>query len=152
MFLLFDQPCLNERLQPNYTHSHTHTDIYIYIYIYGCVCVCVRAGKYVCVFSGSQKTLLLFLPPMVDIVLSVSIPTYSVTSLGYGVQCVGPRNFCYTSLTGRDVKLCQLDFLSMAVFFINLFLCAWETIAYNATESTKSALCLLSISALKNLL
>ena len=32
--LLFDQACLNEGLQPDYTHTHTHTHIYIYIYIY----------------------------------------------------------------------------------------------------------------------
>ena len=30
--LLFNQTCLNERLQPNHTNTHTH--IYIYIYIY----------------------------------------------------------------------------------------------------------------------
>ena len=31
--LLFKPTCLNERLQPNYTHTHTHTYIYIYKYI-----------------------------------------------------------------------------------------------------------------------
>ena len=34
MSLSFNQTCLNERLQPNYTHTHTHIYIYIYIYIY----------------------------------------------------------------------------------------------------------------------
>ena len=48
--LLFNQTCLNERLQPNYTHTHTHTHthIYIYIYIYMCVCVCVHKRSSVC--------------------------------------------------------------------------------------------------------
>ena len=51
--LLFNETCLNERLQPYYTyihtyihtHTHTHTHIYIYIYIYiyihrVCVYIC----------------------------------------------------------------------------------------------------------------
>ena len=32
--LLFNQTCLNERLQPYYTHTHTHTHALIYMYIY----------------------------------------------------------------------------------------------------------------------
>ena len=32
--LIFNEPCLKERLLRNYTHTHTHTHIYIYIYIY----------------------------------------------------------------------------------------------------------------------
>ena len=31
--LLFNQTCLNEWLQPNYTHTHTHTHTHIYVCI-----------------------------------------------------------------------------------------------------------------------
>ena len=34
MSVLFNQICINEKMQPKHTHTHTHTHTHIYIYIY----------------------------------------------------------------------------------------------------------------------